>query len=428
MSCPRDASPFPSGLLALLLLLPLSALGTRAEADAKAPSLAAAQNAFAFDFYRGLRSADPKAENLFFSPYSIWSALLMAREGARGTTAEEMDALLRTKGVARGAGWRRLQSQLQPPTFRDGHGKDAPTRPAYALTIANALWGQTGYPFHEAFTKSLRDEFGAPLERIDFGDEPAARARINGWVEAQTRERIRDIVPAGVLTPTTRLVLANAIYFKAPWQDAFQERWTKPGPFTGTDDKERTVLYMHRRGGYAHASLDGIRAVALPYRTGATSMWILLPEADGPLAELEQGLDPERLDRLEKAMKWDDLDLYLPKWTFTMAKEISDILARLGMRSAFDPRTADFSGMSESEKLFIGAALHKAFVAVDEEGTEAAAATVLVMKGSAHRPQEPKTFRVDRPFVFLIRHRTTGAVLFLGRVTQPTPAPPAGER
>ena len=406
----------------LLLALPFLAGPAAAPADGGIPTLASAQNEFAFDLYQGLRNKGAKPDNLFFSPYSVWSALLMAREGARGKTAVEMDALLRTKDVARGSAWKHLKGLLKPPSFQDGYGKEAKTRPAYELNIANAVWGQALHPFKVKFTVALADEYGAPLERADFTDEPAARKLINDWVEKQTKDKIKDIVPEGVLTPQTRMVLANAIYFKAAWQDKFEERWTKPGDFEGPDGKTQSVLYMHRRGVYARGALDGVQALELPYRKGATSMWVLVPEEGQTLGALEDKLDPAFLSRIGQTLKREELKLYLPKWKFTTAREISEVLKGLGMPLAFSPSKADFSGITDDERLFIGAALHKAFVAVDEEGTEAAAATVLVMKGTAFNPKEPPTFRVDRPFVFVIRHKETGAVLFMGRVTKPTAA------
>jgi len=412
-------APLKAALPPILCLALLLAPGSMERADAeKTASLAPANNAFALDLYGALKD---DAGNLFFSPYSVSSALLMAREGARGETAAQMDTVLHTTDVPRGAAYRADQGALKPPTFKEGWGKDAKERLAYEMNVANALWGQRDFAFEGAFTKSLDEVYGAPLERIDFGETEAARQRINAWVEQQTREKIKNIVPKGVLSPATRLVLANAIYFKAPWQEKFQKRHTQEDTFTGPAGKQSRAPFMRRKGRYLHAQLEGAQVLALPYRSNAASMLVFLPTAKDGLTALEAALVAGKLTGAHEALEGRLVDVQLPKFKFTTATDLTGVLPRMGMKDAFDPTKADFSGMTKAEKLFIGAVLHKAFVAVDEEGTEAAAATVIMMKGTAApRPETPVLFKADHPFLFVIRHRRTGAILFMGRVNEPT--------
>lgn len=405
-----------SAALCLLLLFASGPIGpARAEPDA---SLVPANNAFALDLYGALKQG---AGNLFFSPYSVQSALLMAREGAAGETALQMDKVLHTGGLDRGQAYRALRTRLEPPTFRDGMGRDTKQRPAYEMNVANALWGQRGFVFEPAFLKALDEGFGAPLVRVDFKDGDLARRRINAWVEQQTHDKIKDIVPEGLPAPSTRLVLANAIYFKAPWNDKFQKRLTKDEMFTGPGGERSPAPFMQRKGRYRYAEYEGAQVLELPYRTGAASMLVFLPTMKGGLSELETHFVAGTFKKVDDALKGRLVDVRLPKFKFTTMADLTGVLPGMGMPDAFRPGKADFSGMSKAEKLFIGAVLHKAFVAVDEEGTEAAAATIIMMRGtSAPGPETAVLFRADHPFLFVIRQRQTGAILFMGRVNEPT--------
>lgn len=403
-------------LLVLSLSMSAAALA-KDEAPAGAPALAAANNAFAWDLYEAVRGGD---DNLFFSPYSVTTALAMARAGARGETAVAMDRVLHLAGVDPSEGFRALVRSLEPPTVRDGVGRDARMVRAYALDVANALWGQQGYPFEPAFTKLLADAYGAPLERVDFTDTAGARRPINAWVEQRTRGKIRDIVPPGMPPPDTRLALANAIYFKANWAKTFSKYGTKEGEFTGPGGKIIRAPFMHLVHSYPHADLGAAWALEMPYKGRTTSMVVLLPKKKDGLADLEQALATLRPTDWSERLAKRRVDLKFPRFEFTRALDLTGTLARMGMGVAFDAAQADFSGMTKTEKLFIGAVLHKAFVAVDEEGTEAAAATVLVARGASFPREEPVPFHADHPFVFLIRHVPTNTILFLGRVTDPT--------
>ncbi len=410
-SCLRSAA-----LLALLGLggLPTMATVHAGEPEAPVKPMADAVNAFARDFYGRVASGDG---NLFFSPYSVHAAMLLTREGAAGETAAEMDRVLRVEGFSAASGYRGLVDAMAAPIVTDGHGKDRKKVPAYILDVANALWGHKGFGFEQAFLARLEKVYGAPLARVDFEQPAVARQAINDWVEKATREKIQDIVPEGLPTPDTRLALANAIYMKAPWEDPFQERNTKDADFTRPDGSTSETKLMHRRGRYRYAEIDGVKVLELPYRDGHLAMVVYLPKDHTGLKDVETRLREGRLDGRRDP---ETVDVKLPRWKVTSQLDITKTLAGMGMPLAFHPTKADFSRMTTEQKLFVGLVLHKAFVDVDEKGTEAAAATVVMMKlGAAPMPQEPKTFHADHPFVYEIRHAKTGAILFAGRVTKP---------
>jgi len=403
----------------VLLLLALVGAGAATAEDvdpAWGSGLADAQQRFAWDLYDALRSGE---DNLFFSPYSVSTALLMTREGAGGTTAAQMDEALHLHGVDRARGHQQMVRDLEPPPVREGRGEP---QPAYRLDIANRLFGQEGYGFLDAFTSTLDRVYKAPLARVDFRDQAKARRVINDWVASRTEDRIQDIVPPGMPPPLTRLALANAIYYKAQWQDAFQERSTKDAEFTGPGGKKAKAPFMRRVGSYGYAEVDGLQLLEIPYRERRTSMVVFLPRAVDGLpaveARIAKGEAAAWLKKLGGATR---VDVRLPRFRFTCAKDLTPVLPRLGMTDAFDPDRADFSGMTKTERLCIGAVLHKAFVAVDEKGTEATAATVVMMKLGAAAPNstEPIAFTADHPFAFVIRHRASGAIMFAGRLNMP---------
>lgn len=410
-----------------------AALATRAHAQNASPepvpgpaTLASGLTGFALDLYRELRAAAGTG-NLVFSPYSVALALAMTDAGARGDTARQMATTL---GLT-------VPDDIVHQTFAALTGDllargNQPTDPdrgiaESGLRIANALFGERTFPFDPAFIDRLDAEYGAGLELVNFKDDPeAARADINAWVGQGTEGRIRDIVPEGAITDLTRLVLANAIWFYGAWQITFDEADTADAPFHLLEGAPVDVPFMSQTESFAYASLDGMQVIDLPYAAPGFSMTILLPD-EGGLDATEQGLDPGSLQAAIDALAWTRIRLVLPKWQFDAAASLADALKALGMTDAFDPDRADFSGMiagtatPPDDTLAIGDVLHKAFIAVDENGTEAAAATVVIMVGtSAEPPQEPLELRIDRPFLFAIRDATTGAILFLGRVTDPS--------
>lgn len=371
--------------------------------------------AFGADLHRTLAT---QQGNLFYSPYSIYVALSMAREGAGGETRAALDRVLHVSSDdGLGPSLAGLERALQPRMVTEYAEGGKTQVPAYALSVANRLWGQRDYGFQAPFLATLRDAYGAPLAEVDFNQPEAVRQRINAWVAQVTRERIQDLVPAGTLTPLTRLVLANAVYLKAPWQTPFSERATEEDEFRRADGTTRRVPFLRAQRRLKYGEAAGFRWVALPYR-GDLEMRIFLSaqEAGHTVAERElAGSTLRAQDGVQRLV-----NLRLPRFKFSQAFDLSATLGSLGLSVAFDAEQADFSGMTERERLYIGAALHKAFVAVDEEGTEAAAATALVLKGlAAAPPEEPITFHADRPFLFSIQHAPSGAALFLGRVVDP---------
>jgi serpin B len=408
-------------LLPLALLPPLVAPADAEERTAvsdAARATATANNRFALDLHAELRAM---RGNLFYSPYSITSALAMARVGARGRTAEQMDAVLHTQ-TSGPTGHRDLRLALTPSRVRQWDGKQDKEVPSFELSVANAIWGQQGVTFHGPFLTALDQAFGAPLERLDFRQPGKARDVINEWVEKHTREKIKDIVPEGLPTPDTVMTLANAIYFKAAWADPFSERATKKAPFHRDEGDAVEVELMRRAGGYRYAEDADVQVLELPYRGRDTSMLVILPKARGGLSAVEAKLDDARVAGWLGALERKQVTVLLPKFELTYDLDVAATLGAMGMTDAFSAAKADFSGMADVNPLFVGAVLHKAFVALDEHGTEAAAATVLAMRG-AGRPREPEIeFVADHPFLFAIRHEPSGAILFLGRLSDPPQA------
>ena len=409
-------STIPRNLTTILVLgVSLHAQDSRGT-DSKHPSgsLARANNAFGCDLYRQLRS---EKGNLFFSPYSISVALGMTRAGAAGKTAGEMDRVMHTTGL-RTNEFPKLRGSLAPREIPQRRGK--PPIPAFELHIANALWGQIGMKFEDPFLKTMLSDFVAPLQRVDFTQTEATRKRINRWVEDQTKDRIRDIVPPGLPTPDCRLALGNAIYFKASWAKPFSARATRPGPFTIAKKKDVEAEFMARTESLAYFQDDDVQVAEVPYRGGDSSMVVVLPRKLDGLAALEGKLSSVRLEKYTNGLRPRQVALKMPRFEFTLPLRLDETLRAMGIRLAFSSR-ADFSKMTKAERLMIGAVLHKAFVAVDEKGTEAAAATIVMMKRSGRpaRRDAPVPMILNHPFVFFIRHRATGCILFLGRVTNP---------
>ena len=410
-------------LLCVLLSLPiLGGLAFAGEpSDPPTPGateIAASGNRFACDLYDRLRT---QAGNIFLSPYSISTALAMTREGARGATRAELDGLLHVRGDDVALHMQELERALIPRLVPESPRRDAKPIPAYQLSVAGALWGQEGLSFEAPFLETLRDRYGSPLERIDFRQTAQARARINRWVAEETRDRIQDIVPDGMPSSDTLLALANAIYFQASWAEPFREAATKEADFHAAADSVVQVPMMNRIGRYRYGVADDAQVLELPYRADEMSMVVVLPKARDGLAALEAGLDADRMALWTRALASHQVDVQLPRFTFTTAFDLTATLRAMGLLKATDPHgAADFTGMTREKPLYIGVVLHKAFVAVDEEGTEAAAATVVMMKLGAAAPSAPVPFVADHPFLFFIRHNPTGCILFLGRVQDPT--------
>lgn len=371
--------------------------------------------AFGTDLYRSL-ALEPG--NLVCSPYSVAVALAMTRNGARGRTATEMDSVLHAPAVDRlNSGVNALQQHLDSRAGRQDRADG--TSATISFDVANSLWGQHDLEWSVGFLDALARDYGAGMRLVDYSaDAEAARRQINAWTGAQTHDRIPELVPPGVLDYLTRLVLVNAIYLKAPWEEPFPTAVTTPGTFTRADHSSVTTPMMHgdlRAAGYS--SGPGWQAVDLPYAGSQVAMAIVVPDTDG-VAALERNLNGAALNKLLTGFASTALILDLPRWTFRTQTSVKDQLKGLGMPTAFTDR-ADFGGMTTQAQLMIKDVLHEAFIAVDEAGTEAAAATAVVVQESS-APAAPVTVTVDRPFLFVVHDVETATPLFLGRVNDPT--------
>ncbi len=375
---------------------------------------ARALDQFAIDLYRSLPGND---ENLVFSPYSIAIALAMARNGAVGPTLEEMTAVLHAMhgyDESMNALDQALASRAGEYPFGAGETR------TLEFASANQLWGHEGFEFHDAFLQALATNYGAGMRIVDFaGDTEGSRQAINGWVSEQTRERIPELIPEGVLNELTRLVLTNAVYLNAPWMMPFDRDQTAPGDFTTLDGSSVQAEMMKAGYKFHFADGPGFQAVELPYVDGSLSMLVIVPD-EGGFAQYRDGFDAETLSAIVADLETAQVNLQFPKFKFRTQAALKDVLTALGMPTAFDDQAADFSAMAPTgDDLFISAVIHEAFIAVDEHGTEAAAATAVVVQETS-APPRTVDLTVDRPFLFAIRDRETGATLFLGHVIDPT--------
>ncbi len=395
------------GFAALAVALAVPARGQPPKLNPDTATLVKNNTAFALDLYRELGQKDG---NLFFSPYSISNALAMTYAGARGETAAEMAKTLHFS----------LGQERLPAAFHDliGQFGGAGKPRKYQLTVANRLWGQKDFRFLPEFVKLTEANYGAGLKEVDFmRATEQARLAINAWVEEQTKDKIKELLKPNVLTQDTRLVLTNAIYFKAAWMWPFSPQATSPGDFKVSAARTIKVPLMHGNVPTTYLRTDTFEAVELPYEDRDLSMVVFLPKQGG-LAAFEKTLTAANLATWQRGLKFHAVQVTLPKFKVTDEFMLGSTLVKMGMPAAFDPNRADFSGMTSQAKLFISHVVHKAFVDVNEAGTEAAAATAVVM-ATAAAPQ-PATFTADRPFVYLIRDNRTGSILFLGRVVNPS--------
>ncbi|MFH1663143.1 MAG: serpin family protein [Chloroflexota bacterium] len=373
-------------------------------------------SAFAFDLYQQLKQAEG---NLFYSPYSISLALAMTYAGARSETEQQMadtlNFILEQEKLHNAFNW--LDQQLA----QRGEGAQGKDGEGFRLNVANSIWGQEDYQFLADFLDVLAENYGAGLRGLDFINQPEeSRQIINRWVEEQTEGRIKDLIPKGSIDAEIRLVLANAIYFNAAWEHQFNEDSTIDMPFHLLDGDTIYVPTMRGGGSLNYADGNGYQAVELPYDGGQLSMVILLPD-EGNFSSFENSLDAQLVSDIIQNMESQEGSLTMPKFEFESEMSLKETLAAMGMPVAFSA-SANFSGMdgkTGKDSLYIGDVIHKAFVAVDENGTEAAAATAVIMVGKAPPADPPVNFNMDRPFIFLIRDIETDSILFVGRVLNP---------
>lgn len=380
-------------------------------AESEIDTLVAGNTEFAFDLYRAIRQSDG---NFFYSPYSISLALTLAYAGARTQTEAEMAAVLHY-GLS--------QARLHP-TFNAldlilksrEEGSAGTGGTGFRLHIANAVWGEKTRTFLPEYLDILAVNYGAGLNLLDFLHNPeSSRVTINDWVAGETEDKIRDLIPAGALTADTRLVLTNAIYFNAAWENPFDNGATAPGSFTLLNGEAIATDLMRQTHQFEYAAGSGYQAVELPYSGGKLAMLLLVPDT-GKFRQFEETLTAAKVTGIVASLAATRVNLAMPKFTFAGDLGLRDTLRKMGMPAAF--QQADFSGMDGTRELFITDVLHKAWVKVDEEGTEAAAATAVII-GVTAAPGATVDLTIDRPFIFVIRDIPTGTVLFVGRVVNP---------
>ncbi|UCC23726.1 MAG: serpin family protein [Planctomycetota bacterium] len=377
-------------------------------------------NEFALELYAKLSEQEG---NLFFSPYSISTALAMTYAGARGRTETQMADVLHfptTVNTKLPSGSTHDQKRFHSAfgtivKALNARGKKG----AYELTVANALWGQKRYGFLREFLELVETSYGGKLNEVDFiRTTETARQMINAWVEKKTRGKIRDLIAKGVLNTLTRLVLTNAVYFKGNWAKRFEADSTRDGPFTLLDGKKINVPMMNQTGEFKYMETEDFQGLELAYVDEELSMIILLPKKFDGLTDFGKTITGENLSNWTAELREQEVIVSIPKFKMTSQFALAEVLKSMGMTDAFSA-DADFSGMNGKRDLFISAVIHKAYVDVNEEGTEAAGATAVVVGVTAVRPEPTPVFRADHPFVFFIRDNQSGSILFIGRVMNP---------
>ncbi len=370
-------------------------------------------NTFGFDVYKRLVAGD---ENLAFSPYSLTTALSMTYPGARGETQLAFEKTLRLTLPAER--FHRAMNTLDLTLESRGQNASGRAGKAFALQSNNQLFAQQGLPLKADFLDVLALEYGAGVRQLDFAQSPEpSRKAINEWVSANTQKLIPELIPQGLITGDTRLALVNTLYFNAGWKKPFDRAKTAAGPFTRTDGTVLQVSFMAGDDLEARTGrLGDVDVLELPYSGDEVSLLVLMPPA-GKLAALEASLDGARLADLVGALTDSTNSVRMPRFEARTRARADDVLEALGLEVAFSSR-ADFSGMTDAEQLFISAVVHEAVVKTDEDGTAAAAASAVIVG----RVSIPQYFEVNRPFVYVVRDTTTGAALFVGRITQPPAA------
>ncbi|CAI5780098.1 Hypothetical predicted protein [Podarcis lilfordi] len=388
-------------------------------------TLVDAINKFAFDLHKKI---DGTSGNIFFSPMSIAAALGMVFLGARGDTAKQMEKVLHFNEVT-GSGSSPGSAEKDTQCDRPGgphiqfkallaainhHDKN------FELSIANRLYGEEKYTFLQQFLHCTKEMYHAELQKVDFETKTEeARNQINTWVEKQTNGKITDLMASGSIDTTTILVLANAIYFKGNWKSQFDKKLTKEAPFWINENQSKNVPMMNKEGEFnvAYIQNPSLQILELPYDKNEMSMFILLPDKKGGAHQVEKELTYAKFQEWtsSKNMQKQKVDIYVPKFKLEETYELNKLLVALGMTDVFTRGKADLSGMSGSKNLFVSKAIHKSYVVVNEEGTEAAAATGVGVSTTSM----PVQIRADHPFIFLIRNNKTQSILFLGRYNSP---------
>lgn len=408
----------------LVLLFGFINIGNSEEVNTDVSAVVKGCNEFGINLYRVVKEQEG---NLFFSPYSISTALAMPYAGAKGETQSEMAKVLH---------FTLPQEQLHATygkiiTDMNERGKQG----NYQLSVANSLWLEQSYKFLESYMNLINKNYDAGLFQVDFKNTyEAVRVKINTWIEEKTNGKIKDLIPSGALDKFTRLVLANAIYFKGNWLSQFKKEVTKDMPFNINTNEKIQVPMMYQQYEFKYGEDENVQLLEMPYVGNELSMLIILPKKVDGLSRVEDILTIDQINLWEKKLYKQEVEVYLPKFKTTKDFMLNDILKEMGMKRAFEepvlddgsmnPYAADFTGISgprenKYELLYISAIFHKAFVEVNEEGTEAAAATAVVMRISDSVPPPPPVFRADHPFLFFIKDNKSEAILFIGRIVDP---------
>ncbi|MGD0551886.1 MAG: serpin family protein [Sedimentisphaerales bacterium] len=395
-------------LTLVAVLLASMTNSVKAAIDPNQQTIVSGNNNFALALYGKLEN---QQGNLFLSPYSISTALAMTYAGARGQTEKQMAEAL-CFAPAKNEQFHKTFGEIIKQLNASGE------KGSYELVVANALWGQKDYKFLPEFLTLVRKNYGGDLQQVDFAAQTEeARKTINAWVESKTKDKIKELIKPGMLDSMTRLVLTNAIYFKGKWASPFKPERTQDSPFVLLDGQKVNVPTMNQTGRFGYMEANDIQALEMPYVNNDLSMVILLPKQADGVKGLEKELVSDNLTGWLARIHKREVQVFFPR--FKMASEfgLGKVLSAMGMPDAFSGK-ADFSGMTGNRDLFISAVVHKAYIDVNEEGTEAAAATGVTMKLTGIGTPPP-VFRADHPFIFLIRDNQTGSILFLGRVANP---------
>lgn len=371
--------------------------------------IARGNNQFALDIFAQIRGSPQ--ENVFFSSWSIYSALGIVREGARGMTAQEMQQVMHLPE----------NDSMRKKSFAGAYDEFNARDAGYILSTANALWVEKNFPLLGNFTSDIEKYYHGAALGVDFeGEIEDTRNTINSWVEERTGGKIKDLISPGDISPQTRIIITNAVYFNGSWVRSFDRNATRKSNFMTGDGRIVETPMMEsigRDSRFNYTETADLQALELPYQGNRISMIILLPR-DNDISTLEKGLSLDRLTELKSALKENEVDVYIPKFAFTTKYQMSNNLRKMGMASAFTP-DADFSGIDGKKDLFISEVIHQAFVDVNEKGTEAAGSTGIAMPmGAMNAPRTP-VFNADHPFLFLIQDTKTGTIMFMGRVSDP---------
>lgn len=374
-----------------------------------------ANNQFSLELYANVKDKK-EGENIFFSPYSISTAMAMMYEGARNETAKEIQSVFHFPE----------DPSILRSSFAVANSYLNRRGTSYKLNTANALWVEKSFPLQDAFKAALMEFYMGEAFAVDFkGAAEKKRKRINQWVENETMGKITNLLPENSLNSNTRLILTNAIYFKGEWEEPFEKDQTESEDFWLNENQKKAVPMMNKTDSFNYAQTEELQVLEMPYKGGDLSMLILLPKGKTPkdLKSLEESLTMENMNLYRESLKRTEVNVFIPRFTFERDYKLKENLRDLGMPLAFDiqgqEQDAGFSGISKEKKLYVDQVVHKAFINVDEEGTIAAAATGAVFELTSSIRKDPPVFKADHPFVFLIQERTTGYTLFMGKVANP---------